>query len=310
MTNPLSFAVILAAGALLASCGSNDNTIGLAGNTLVASEKGEALFQSAKAADEAGKTKKAIKLYDEVADEYPMTPSAAQARFRQAELLQQSGDVLKSFEAYQEFLTRYQGSGDYSTALKRQEEIAHGAAEGQVKSSFAFLNTKVSSEKIVEMLGQVRDNAPRSTTSAKAQFTIGEVYQSEDKSKQAIEAFRKLVRDQPESGYAPDALFRVGMILVKEADSGNRNQATLELADEAFNDYLIQYPGHSKNAEARRMLGSLKSRNIQRSLEIAEYYDSTGQAESAKIYYRDVVKRAKSGEAYSKAQARLKQLGE
>jgi outer membrane protein assembly factor BamD (BamD/ComL family) len=118
------------------------------------------------------------------------------------------------------------------------------------------------------------------------------------------------VRDQPDSSYASEALFRVGVVFMQEADGGNRNQATLELAREAFSDYLLQYPGHSRNAEARRMMGTIGSREIGRSLEIAEFYDRSGQTESAKIYYREVLKKAGSGDAHNKAKARLKELGE
>lgn len=310
MTKSFSIAATSVVGAMmLVSCG-NDDRIGLAGNTQMATGEGEALYQKAKAADDSGKRKRALKLYEEMADDYPMAPSAAQARFRQAEILEQRGDVLDSFEAYQKFLTRYQGSGLYSQALSRQATMAQSAADGEVKSSFAGLRTKLSTDKVVDMLGKVRDNAPRSETSAKAQFTIGELYQSKNKAKEAIAAYKKLVRDQPESKYAPEALFRVGVVLMEEADSGNRNQATLDLAGEAFDDYLIQYPSHSKTSEARRLRGSLKSRELDRSLQIAEFYDKAGQTESAKIYYRDVVKRTKSGAAHDKAKARLRELGE
>lgn len=311
MTKSFSFAALTVASAImLVSCGNDSNQIGLAGNTQAASGEGEALYQKAKAADDSGKQKRALKLYEDMADDYPTAPSAAQARFRQAEILERQGEVLDSFDAYQKFLTRYQGSGLYSKALSRQANMAQRAADGDVKSSFAGLKTKLSTDKVVEMLGKVRDNAPRSATSAKAQFTIGELYQSKKKAKEAIVAYKKLVRDQPESSYAPEALFRVGVVLMDEADSGNRNQATLDLAAEAFDDYLIQYPDHSKVAEARRLRGNLKSRELDRSLKIAEFYDKTGQTESAKIYYRDVVKRTKSGAAHDKAKARLKELGE
>ena len=296
--------------ALSASCGSDDDMIMLAGNTQSASAEGEALYAKAKSADDAGKTSSAIKQYEKMADKYPFAPSAGQARFRQAELLEQQGDVQKSFDAYQKFLTRYQGSGLYSKALERQARMAQSAADGDVKSSFAGLKTKLSTEKTVEMLAAVRDNAPRSNTSAKAQFTIGELHQGNKEPKKAIDAYRKLVSDQPESSYAPEALFRVGVVLSEEADRGNRNQATLELSREAFSDYLLQYPGHSKNAEARRLSGQIGGREINRSLEIAEFYDKSGQTESAKIYYREVLKRAGSGEAHDKAQSRLKALGE
>ena len=131
--------------------------------------------------------------------------------------------------------------------------MAQAAADGEVKSSFLGMKTKLSLEKTVAMLGKVRDHAPKSPTASKAQFTIGELYQAKSKTKESIAAFRQLVRDQPESPEAPEALFRVGLILIEDADRGNQNQANVDLAREAFNDYLIQYPGHSRNAEARKM---------------------------------------------------------
>lgn len=311
MTKQFSWAMAVVVCALLSiSCSNDDEMVTLAGNTQAASSEGEALYDKAKASDDAGKHSSASKQYGRMADRYPFAPSAAQARFRQAELLEQDGDIQKSFQAYQKFLTRYQGSGLYSKALDRQARMAQSAADGDVKSSFAGLKTKLSIEKTVEMLAAVRDNAPRSNTSAKAQFTIGELYQGKKESKEAIDSYRKLVRDQPESSYAPEALFHVGMVLMEEADRGNRNQATLELSREAFSDYLIQYPGHSKNADARRMMANIGGREIGRSLEIAEFYDKSGQTESAKIYYREVLKKAGSGDAHDKAKARLKELGE
>ena len=303
-------AVVAASLLTVVSCSNNKDVINLSGDTQASTGKGDSLFAKAKAADSSGKRSKAINLYEKMADRYPLATSAPEARYRQAQLLEEEGEVVESFDAYQKFLTRYQGSGNYSEALARQTSMAQRAADGEVKSSFAGLKSKLSTKKVVEMLGKLRDNAPRSATAAKAQFTIGELHQGKKESKEAISAYRKLVRDQPESSYAPDALFRVGVVLMEEADRGNRNQATLDLAAEAFSDYLIQYPGHSKNAEARRLSKNLNSRELSRSLDIAEFYDKTGQTESAKVYYRDVVKRSKSGDAYNQAKARLKELGE
>lgn len=311
MTKCFHMAMAVAASVVLTvSCGGDKGLIGLAGSNQESSGKGEALFAEAKAADDAGKRSKAIKLYDRVADKYPSASSASEARFRQAELLEQDGNVLDAFDAYQKFLVRYQGSGLYAKALERQKTMAQAAADGKVKSSILGLKRGISTDKVVKMLGQVRDNAPRSETAAKAQFTIGELYHNDNDPKKAMVAYRKLVRDQPESTYSAEALFRVGVILMEEADGGNRNQATLDLADEAFNDYLIQYPGHAKNAEARRLSKDVKGRELARSMEIAEFYFKSEQYESAKVYYRDVAKRAKSGSLHDKAKARLRELGE
>jgi outer membrane protein assembly factor BamD (BamD/ComL family) len=306
----IAFALISVTAISLSSCGSDPDMPIMAGNTQAAASEGEALYQKAKQADDAGKTDKAIKLYDETATRFPFAPSAAQARFRQAQLLEQQGKIVKSFEAYDKFLSRYQGSGLYTTALNRQIAMAQAAADGDVKSSMLGLKTKLSLEKTVEMLGKVRNNAPKSAAASKAQFTIGRLYEGKKKSKEAIAAYRQLVRDQPTSAEAPEGLFRVGLIFTEDADRGNQNQANLDLAKEAFNDYLIQYPGHSRNAEARKFIANLGGRDLQKSYDIAEFYQKTGKTESAKVYYRDIVRRAKSGPLHDQARARLKELGE
>jgi len=295
---------------LMVSCSDDPEVPLLAGNTQVASSQGEALYKEAKQADEAGKIGKAIKKYDQVATQYPFAPSAADARFRQAQLLEQKGDIEKAFDAYNKYLDRFPGSNQYSAALSRQAAMAQGAADGDVKSSILGMKTKFSLEKTVAMLSKVRDHAPKSPTAAKAQFTIGELNQGKRNTKEAIAAFHKLVQDQPDCPQAPEALFRVGVILMEDAERGNQNQANVDLAREAFNDYLIQYPGHSRNAEAHKMIGGIGSHDLQRSFDIAEFYLKTGKKESARVYYRDIVKGSSSGSLHDAAKARLKELGE
>lgn len=294
----------------LASCGSGSDTPILAGDMRTAASEGEALYQQARSADESGKTRRAIKLYDRTATRYPFARSAPTARFRQAQILEQQGDIQKSFEAYDQFLQFFPGSDLYGQALSRQAAMAQSAAEGDIKSSFLGLKTKLSLEKTVAMLEKVIGHAPKSRTAAKSRFAIGELYQSKKKPREAIAAFRQLVSEQPDSPEAPEALFRVGIIYIEEADRGNQNQSNLDLAREAFNDYLIQYPGHSRNAEARRMIANLGGREARRSFDIAEFYLKTGRTESARIYYRDIVKRSGSGELHDAAKNRLRELGE
>ncbi|MCX6878099.1 MAG: tetratricopeptide repeat protein [Verrucomicrobia bacterium] len=305
------FPVLSTAAALLVlACSSSSELPLMAGNTQAAANEGEALFQQAKQADLAGNPKRAIKLYDETATRFPFVNSAAQARFRQAELLEQQDQPRKAFDAYQKFLTCFQASNLYATALARQASIAQAAAAGKVRTNFLGIHSKLATEDIAAWLGQVRDNAPKTATAAKAQFTIGQIYQNDRESAKAIDAYRQLVRDQPDSREAPAALFQIGVVFTADADRGDRNQTTLDLAREAFNDYLSQYPGHSDNAAARKLLSDLGSRELHGSFDIAEYYFKTRQFESAKVYYRDVMQRAPSGQLHDASRARLKELGE
>lgn len=310
MNHRLSLSACCAVSLLLASCGANDDMPPLAGTTQASASAGEALYQKAQGLEHSGNSSKAVKIYGEMADKYPTSPSAAKARFRQAELLEGAGKIEDAFDAYDKFLARYQGSGLYATALSRQAAMAQRAADGKIKTNFLGIKSKLSLDKTVEMLGKVRDHAPRSRTAAKAQFAIGELYQSDKKAKKSIDAFRQLVKDQPDMPEAPEALFRVGVIYIEEADRGNQNQGNLDLAREAFSDYLLQYPGHYRAGEARKMIANLGGRDLQRSYDIAAFYQKTGKTEAAKVYYRDVVKRTGSGKLHDDARARLRELGE
>ena len=301
---------LAAAPVLLVSCGADSDMPVLAGNVAGATGTGEGLYQEAKQADQSGDTKRAVKLYNQVATQYPFVSSAASARFRQAQLLDQQGEVEKAFDAYDKFLTQFPASPDYSAALNRQAAMAEMAAEGGVKSSFLGIKAKISLEKTVEMLNKVRTNAPKSRTASRAQLATGRLYQSKKKPREAIAAYRQLVADQPDSPDAPEAMYLIGVTMMEDAERGNQNQANVDLAREAFGDYLNQYPGHHRNAEARKYLSTIGGTDMQRSFDVAEFYLKTGRTESAKVYYRDIVKRSGSGKLHDAAKARLKELGE
>ncbi|WP_367872615.1 tetratricopeptide repeat protein [Luteolibacter sp. Populi] len=304
--------VLPALAALLASCGKDKDAPPLMNSQARNPELAGSLYSEAQAADKDGKRSKAIKLYDKLADTMPTSVHAAESRFRQGELLEQEGEIQKSFEAYQDFLSRYNNSNLYEKALNRQAAMAQSAADGHVKTSFLGLKASISNEKIADMLTKVRGNAPRSPTASKAQFTIGEVWESQGNSAGALKAtaaYRELVIEYPDSKEAPEAQFRIGKILLDESKRGNQDQANLDRAKVALQDYIRQYPGHHRVGEARKLISNIGGQDIERSFEIAQFYERKGDIGSAKFYYEEVIRQAKSGSTHDKAKARLAALG-
>jgi outer membrane assembly lipoprotein YfiO len=158
------------------------------------------------------------------------------------------------------------------------------------------------------MLEKVRDSAPQANTAPAAQFQIGEVYQSKGKAPEAIAAFRKLTLDWPDSQQAPEGQYRIGVILVEEAKRGNQDMGNLDRAREAFEDYLSRYPGRARANDARQQIAALGSQDVQRSFDVAEFYRRKGDYESARFYYREVLKKHGSGPLHDKAQKALQSL--
>ncbi|WP_035603078.1 outer membrane protein assembly factor BamD [Haloferula sp. BvORR071] len=306
------FLVVPALAAFLASCGGDSDAPPLIGTVGANNELAGSLYSQAQQAEKDGKRSKAIKLYDKLADEMPTSEHAAEARFRQGELLEQDGEIQKSFVAYQDFITRYNNSNLYEKALSRQAAMAQSAADGHVKTSFLGLKSSISNDKITDMLAKVRANAPRSPTASKAQFTIGEVWEIQGNASgatKAVAAYRELVVQYPDSKEAPEAQFRIGKVLLDQAKHGNQDQANLDRAKVALEDYVRQYPSHHRVGEARKMIANIGGQDVERSFEIAQFYERKGDVGSAKFYYQEVLRQSAYGPTHDKAKKRLAELG-
>jgi outer membrane protein assembly factor BamD (BamD/ComL family) len=303
----LYFSLALFSQTLITSCGSvDDGPPPLVGTARASEGPAAAAYQSALAADQAGNAKKAAKLYGKMANNYPTAKDAPQARFREAQLHEQLGRPVEAFEAYSNFLTRYQGSKLYSQALARQTAISGNAASGEIKSG--VFRSSLDTSELVAMQEKVRDAAPQAPSAPQAQFQIGEIYQNAGKARESIAAYGKVAQDWPQSAQAPEAQYRVGMILVEEAKRGNQDKGNLDRARDAFQDYLSLYPNGKRAAAARAQIATLGSQDVERSYEIAEFYRRKGDHESARFYYREVLKKQGSGPLHDKAQAGLRNL--
>lgn len=302
------FSLACTAPLFFASCGSDTEAAPpLIGSAQASAAPAAGIYQEARNYDNKGESKKALRLYKQTADRYPASADAPSARFRQAQLHEQFGDQVEAFEAYSDFLNRYQSSNLYSKALARQSAIAKAATDGNVKSGFIF-GSKLDTGKLIGMLEKVRDSAPEASTAPAAQFQIGETYQNKGKAAESIAAYRKLVQGWPESSQAPEGQYRIGMILVEEAKRGNQDMGNLDRAREAFEDYLSRYPGRARSGDARAQIAKLGSQDVQRSYDVAEFYRRKGDYESARFYYREVLKKHGSGPLHDKAAAALKSL--
>lgn len=297
---------------IFSSCG-KDVDQPLSANGLVQgldSQTAASFFAQAKNYQAAGNTKDAIKAYETVANKYPLSAQAPEARFQEASLLYSRGELLDSFDAYQKFIEKYNSSTLYSAAIEKQSEVALAAASGNIQHNFVGLKSKLSGKNVEEMLTKVRDNAPFSAQAPKAQFAIGSAWQERGDKEKAVAGYKGVQERYPNSSLTPEALYRSGSILMSQASSSNQNKASLDNARIIFLDLIQQYPSHPRAKDAQAKLKELSSSDIQRSFDIAEFYQAKGQSASAAFYYREVIRMSSAGSLREKAQQRLTEMGQ
>ncbi len=301
---------ILTVSLFVIGCSGSGDGPPLQGTVRAENPRASQIFTKAQREQAAGNNGRATRLYERLVDRYPADKTAEQARFAIGQLLTAEGDYKGAFNAFQDFIRRHPGSPLYEQAFKKQEEVAHAAATGQIRESFLGVRSRVDRDTIVEMLTKVRDNAPRAESAPRAQFLIGRVNEIRDRSDDAVVAFQKLIDEFPRSPEAPEAQFRIGEVLLKIGREGNQDQANLARAKEAFQDLLIAYPNSSFSEQARQRIASIGSRDLQATYSVAEFYRKKGKRDSAAFYYQEVVEGSAPGDLKNRAAARLAEMTE
>jgi len=290
------------------SCGNSDK-IPLAGQTITGDiNDANALLSKGKTYQTSGKNRKALSTYKEIYKKYPNSTAAPEALYARAHMLDQEGDLIKAFDDYQTLIVNYQASNRYLASLKRQDAVAHAAAEGVIKNNFLGMKTSIAPSKVETMLGQVRDNAPQARSAPKAQFAIGRVWQNDGNSEKAIAAYKRISSDYPNSSQAPEALYQIGEVLILKTKKGNKNKANFDNATNIYNELIQRYPNNKRAADARKRIKSLGGQEVQRSFNVAEFYRKKGENKSAVFYYREVLKKSKGGSLHDQATQRIAEL--
>ena len=159
------------------------------------------------------------------------------------------------------------------------------------------------------MLETVRDNAPRSPAAAKAQFAIGTVYErKKSKLAEAVSAYQRVVDDYPRSSQSPAAQLKIGELLLAGASKGNRDNSNLDRALHTFEDLRQAHPSSESATTAGNRIAEIRNRDIERTFQIAQFYDQKEEFQSAVLYYKEVLRQTSKGKLHDRAKSRINAL--
>lgn len=307
MKSSLAFA-FLGATFFLVQCSSE---IPMAAGTLRDNDpEATHIFQEGKEKWTDGSLKSARKKFEELVEYHPLAKEAPEALLAVGDIWMEVREPVYAFEAYDKLIERYPASSLYKTALKKQEDLAFGSAQGDVTYKMLWMfDTKVDNSKTIEMLMKLRDNAPYAPTAAKALYEAGQVYQRSGNDDLAIKTYHDLIDHYPSNSYAPLAQYAIGAALVNKMNSGNRNKSNLKAAQESFEDFLQRYPKHQLATQAKGDLADVRYRLASLNLDIAEFYIKYGDMNAALYYLQDAAHDPYNLEVKNQALEKLKSLG-
>ena len=249
-----------------------------------------------------------IKAYRQFIKKNPASPLAMSAQFRIGQLYEAAGNPSRAFDAYQTLVTKYPDTPDFEKAVASQVVIANAYLGGK-KVKLLGLAIIPGTDRAEEMFASIVQNAPFSKNAPIAQFNLGVTYERQGRVKDAAAAYRQVLDRYPTSSIADDALYQIGYIYMKIGDSGKSEDLSSVIeAKNSFEDFLLQYPGSEKVAQARENMARLGGTEANDLLAIAKFYDRYKNYRSAAIYYNDVSRRSPGTEEAKVASERVQEL--
>ncbi len=270
----------------------------------LSSQEGSAnsLLAKAQQYEQSGKRRQARDTYGRIVKSYPRTDAAAEAQFKVAQIRESEGEGRKAFEEYQELMTTYRNSPNFNTALERQFAIAE-ALRGDTKKGFLGIGVAIQPSKLIEMYESISKNGPHTDYAPRALLSVGQIRKKLGEKEVAIKAFQSVVDEYATSQYATEAqyeIYQIRGIKAEESNSPNQDRAQME----AGLDFVNQNPEDQRAQEIKSDMQQIEERSIEKLFTTGEYYEKMNKPESARIYYREVVKNPNTP-FFARAQERL-----
>ncbi|MEM1442392.1 MAG: tetratricopeptide repeat protein [Verrucomicrobiota bacterium] len=254
---------------------------------------------------DAGRKRQARDSYKSIVNNFPRTDAAAEAQFQFAKILQQDGEGQKAFDAFEELITNFRNTANFNAAVKAQFDIAESLKNSK-KKGFMGIGAAAQPSDLIEMFEKISEVAPYTEYAPRSLLNVGYVQTEIGDENLAILAFRNVVDNYQGTQYATEAqyqIFQLRGVKAEESNSPVEDRAQVE----AGIDFMNQNPNDQRAQEIQQDLQEIQLREMEKQYNIGMHYEKAGKPDSARIYYREVVKNPGTPWA-SKAQERLNAL--
>jgi len=148
---------------------------------------------------------------------------------------------------------------------------------------------RVDYEDAINIFQSIIDNYPYSEYAVLAELRIADAYFDDEKYEEALAYYRDFADLHPQHEMVPYTIYRAALCHERRMRSPNRDQTATRDALLFLDRLLAHYPYSEYGAEAEVLWRSLRTRLAQHVKEIADFYTSRDEWESAAERYRTIL---------------------
>ena len=248
---------------------------------------------------------KALREFNKLINKYPKSYEAAEAQFYIGACLENQGKLYEAYKAYQKVIDKYPFSERIDDVIQKQFDIAEAFISGRERKVWGILPLE---NPAIEILNKVIENSPYGPLAPQAQYKLGLVLKSLGRYFEAEEAFEKLISKYPQSEWVKSAKYQIAICLSSISPKADYAQDRTEEARKKFEEFVKLHPKENLSFEAEKKISKLKEKEAEANFKIASFYEKQKDYQPARIYYKNIIENYPETTWAAKSLERLKIL--
>ncbi|HSW47059.1 MAG TPA: outer membrane protein assembly factor BamD [Phycisphaerae bacterium] len=250
-----------------------------------------------------------------VLDRWLKTYGAAGQRHPEALYLKataelETNDYREAQDTYQQLLNNYPGSIYAERALSGQFRVAEQYLAGKRRKALGGLFYIKDRDGGVKIMDDLVVNYGDTPLAESAQLAKANYYYERGEFDLAQDEYARFARDFPRSRYQAKALLWSAYSALASFPGIKFDDAPLLEAQELFGQFMRAHPSQARELQVPVILEQVAATRADKTLDIARFYEKTGQKQAARFYYRAATERWPNTPAATEARSRLTKLGE
>lgn len=255
----------------------------------IQTEQARPIYEKALTAQREGKTRRALRTYKKVYEDFPASDFAAQALYNSAVIQFERKKWKKAFGLFQSILIYHPDFPQFNELIDYQFKIGLAAAEGR-NTRLLYIFPYRALNRAVGYFEVVISNAPYSEYAPLALINVALIHQHKGQTAEAIDALDRLINNYPQSLLADDAYLSLAETFATLVQGPNYDQGATREAISYFEDFLILFSNNQDVARAEQGLAEMEDVYARSKLVIGEYYFKYRRwYQAAEIFFNEAI---------------------
>lgn len=267
-------------------------------------------MNKARAAEEDGSSRSAVKTYQAVAKRYPNSIYAPEALYRSAKLRLTRREYTKAFDDFQQVLGRYPNTPRFNEIIGEQYRIASALLDGaRGRMLWGLLPGFTQRDKAIEQFETILVNAPYSDYAPLSLMNIARGHQRLGNIENAIDALDRMINSYSQSLLAPDAYLKLAQTHASLVDGPYYDQGATKESITYFTDFMLLFPSDTNIGSAEKGLDGMKTMLAESKMKIADFYFyKRSNYKAARVFYNEAITAYPESAVANRAKARLTEV--